>query len=66
EVLGRFEAEAEFSAEAIAQLRGLTPEVVIFFPTRRLSAGRAVQQVQEASPDAIIVGVESFTTAPRP
>jgi branched-chain amino acid transport system substrate-binding protein len=64
EVLGRFEAEAEFPAEALVELQSLAPEAVIFFPTRRLSAGRAVQQVQEASPNAIIVGVESFTNAP--
>jgi branched-chain amino acid transport system substrate-binding protein len=61
EVLGRFEAEAEFSAKVLAELQSLAPEAVIFFPARRLSPERAVQQVQEASPNAIIVGVESFT-----
>jgi ABC-type branched-subunit amino acid transport system substrate-binding protein len=62
--LGRFEAEAEFSAEVLAELQSLAPEAVIFFPVRRLSPERAVQQVQEASPNAIIVGVESFTDLP--
>jgi ABC-type branched-subunit amino acid transport system substrate-binding protein/sugar lactone lactonase YvrE len=64
EVLGRFEAEAEFSAEVLVELRSLAPEAAIFFPARRLSPERAVQQVQEASPKAIIVGVESFTNLP--
>jgi ABC-type branched-subunit amino acid transport system substrate-binding protein/sugar lactone lactonase YvrE len=64
EVLGRFEAEAEFSAEVLVELQSLAPEAVIFFPARRLSPERAVQQVQEASPNAIIVGVESFTNLP--
>jgi ABC-type branched-subunit amino acid transport system substrate-binding protein/sugar lactone lactonase YvrE len=64
EVLGRYEAEAEFSAKVLIELQSLAPEAVIFFPVRRLSPGRAVQQVQEATPNAIIVGVESFTNAP--
>jgi ABC-type branched-subunit amino acid transport system substrate-binding protein len=64
EVLGRFEAEAEFSAEALAELQSLAPEAVIFFPPRRLSPERAVQQVQEATPNAVIVGVESFSGLP--
>jgi ABC-type branched-subunit amino acid transport system substrate-binding protein len=64
EVLGRFEAEAEFSADVLVELQSLAPEAVIFFPVRRLSPGWAAQQVQEASPNAIIVGVESFTNAP--
>jgi ABC-type branched-subunit amino acid transport system substrate-binding protein len=64
EVLGRFEAEAEFSAEVLAELQSLAPEAVIFFPPRRLSPERAVQQVQEASPNAIIIGVESFSGLP--
>jgi ABC-type branched-subunit amino acid transport system substrate-binding protein len=64
EVLGRFEAEAEFSADVLVELQSLAPETVIFFPVRRLSPGRAAQQVQEASPNAIIVGVESFTNVP--
>jgi ABC-type branched-subunit amino acid transport system substrate-binding protein/sugar lactone lactonase YvrE len=64
EVLGRFEAEAEFSAEVLAELQSLAPEAVIFFPPRRLSPDRAVQQVQEASPNAIIIGVESFSGLP--
>lgn len=64
EVLGRFEAEAEFSAQVLAELQSLAPEAAIFFPARRLSPERAVQQVQEASPNAIIVGVESFANAP--
>jgi branched-chain amino acid transport system substrate-binding protein len=64
EVLGRFEAKAEFSAEVLAELQSLAPEAAIFFPTRRLGAERAVEQVQEASPNAIIVGVESFTDRP--
>jgi ABC-type branched-subunit amino acid transport system substrate-binding protein len=37
---------------------------VIFFPPRRLGPARAVQQVQEASPNAVIVGVESFSGLP--
>jgi ABC-type branched-subunit amino acid transport system substrate-binding protein/sugar lactone lactonase YvrE len=64
EVLGRYEAEAEFSAKALVELQSLAPEAVIFFPVRRLSPARAVQQVQEASPNAIMVGVESFTNVP--
>jgi ABC-type branched-subunit amino acid transport system substrate-binding protein len=64
EVLGRFEAEAEFSAKVLAELQSLAPEAVIFFPPRRLSPERAVQQVQEASPNAIIIGVESFSGLP--
>jgi branched-chain amino acid transport system substrate-binding protein len=64
EVLGQFEAEAEFSAEVSAELHSLAPEAVILFPVRTLSAERAVQQAQEASPNAIIVGVESFSDLP--
>jgi ABC-type branched-subunit amino acid transport system substrate-binding protein/DNA-binding beta-propeller fold protein YncE len=64
EVLGRFEAEAEFSVEVLGELRSLAPEAVVFFPPRRLSPERAVQQVQEASPNAIIIGVESFSGLP--
>jgi branched-chain amino acid transport system substrate-binding protein len=64
EALGRFEAEAEFSAQVLFELQSLAPEAVVFFPIRRLSPGRAVQQVQEADPNAIIVGVESFTNVP--
>jgi ABC-type branched-subunit amino acid transport system substrate-binding protein/sugar lactone lactonase YvrE len=64
EVLGRFEAEAEFSAQVLVELQSLAPEAAIFFPARRLSPERAVQQVQEASPNAIIVGVESFANEP--
>jgi branched-chain amino acid transport system substrate-binding protein len=64
EVLGRFEAEAEFSAKALVELQSLAPEAVIFFPPRRLSPERAVQQVQEASSNAIIIGVESFSGLP--
>jgi ABC-type branched-subunit amino acid transport system substrate-binding protein len=64
EVLGRFEAEAEFSADVLAEVQSLAPEAAIFFPARTLSPERAVQQVQEASPKAIIVGVESFTNLP--
>jgi ABC-type branched-subunit amino acid transport system substrate-binding protein/sugar lactone lactonase YvrE len=64
EVLGRFEAEAEFSAAVLVELQSLAPEAVIFFPARRLSPERAVQQAQEASPNTIIVGVESFTNLP--
>jgi len=63
-VLGRFEAEAEFSAEALVELQSLAPEAAIFFPARRLSPERAVQQMQEASPNAVIVGVESFANEP--
>jgi ABC-type branched-subunit amino acid transport system substrate-binding protein len=64
EVLGRYEAEAEFSEKALVELQSLAPEAVIFFPVRRLSPARAVQQVQEATPNAIIIGVESFTNVP--
>jgi ABC-type branched-subunit amino acid transport system substrate-binding protein/sugar lactone lactonase YvrE len=64
EVLGRFEAEAEFSTEVLVELRSLAPEAVIFFPVRTLSAERAVQQAQEAIPNAIIVGAESFSDLP--
>jgi branched-chain amino acid transport system substrate-binding protein len=64
EVLGRFETEAEFSAKVLAELQSLAPEAVIFFPPRRLGPARAVQQVQEATPNAIIVGVESFSGLP--
>jgi branched-chain amino acid transport system substrate-binding protein len=64
EVLGRFEAEAEFSADVLDELQGLAPEAIILFPSRRLSPDRAVQQAQDASPNAVIVGVESFTILP--
>jgi ABC-type branched-subunit amino acid transport system substrate-binding protein len=64
EVLGRFEAEAELSADVLVELRSLAPEAVIFLPARRLSPEWAVQQVQEARPNATIVGVESFTNLP--
>jgi ABC-type branched-subunit amino acid transport system substrate-binding protein/sugar lactone lactonase YvrE len=64
EVLGRFETEADFSARVLVELQSLALEAVIFFPPRKLSPERAVQQVQDASPDAIIIGVESFTDLP--
>jgi ABC-type branched-subunit amino acid transport system substrate-binding protein/sugar lactone lactonase YvrE len=64
QVLGRFEADVEFSAEDMAQLKALAPEAVILFPPRRLHSHRAVQQVQETGVEAVIVGVESFSHLP--
>jgi branched-chain amino acid transport system substrate-binding protein len=64
QVLGRFEAEVEFPAEDMAQLKALAPEAVISFPYRRLMPNRAVQQVQETDVEAVIVGVESFSQFP--
>jgi ABC-type branched-subunit amino acid transport system substrate-binding protein len=61
EVLGHFEAEVEFSAEAMAQVKTLAPEAVIFSPWRKLAPNRAVQQVQETGVEAVMVGVESFS-----
>jgi len=64
QVLGRFETDVEFPAEELAQLKALAPEAVISFPYRRLMPNRAVQQVQETSVEAVIVGVESFSQFP--
>ena len=64
QVLGRFEADVEFPAEDMAQVKALAPEAVLFFPYRRLMPNRAVQQVQETSVEAVIVGVESFSQFP--
>jgi branched-chain amino acid transport system substrate-binding protein len=64
EVMGRFEAEVEFPAEDIAQIKALAPEAVIFFSFRKLDTTRAVQQVLEAGVEAAIVGVEAFSAAP--
>ncbi len=63
-MLGRFEAEVEFPAEDMAQVKTLAPEAVILFPPRRLHSHRAVQQVQETGVEAVIVGVESFSHLP--
>jgi ABC-type branched-subunit amino acid transport system substrate-binding protein/sugar lactone lactonase YvrE len=64
QVLGRFEAEVEFPAEELAQLKTLAPEAVILFPPRRLMPHRTVQQVQETGVEAVIIGVESFSHLP--
>jgi ABC-type branched-subunit amino acid transport system substrate-binding protein len=64
QVLGCFEAEGEFPAEELAQLKTLAPEAVILFPARKLTPDRAVQQVQETGVEAVIIGVESFTNMP--
>jgi ABC-type branched-subunit amino acid transport system substrate-binding protein len=64
QVLSRFEADVEFLAEDMAQVRTLTPEAVIFFSFRKLDATRAVQQVQQTGLEAAIVGVEAFTGLP--
>lgn len=61
QVLGRFEADVEFSAEDMAQVKTLAPEAVIFSPHRRLAPNRAVQQVQETGVEAVMVGLESFS-----
>ena len=64
QVLGRFQAEVEFAAEDVAQLRMLAPEAAVFLPHRTLAPSRGVQQVLEAGVEAIIVGVETFTHWP--
>ena len=64
EVLGRFEAEGEFPAEDMAQLKTLAPEAVIFFSFRKLDTTRGVQQVLETGLEALIVGVEAFSALP--
>jgi branched-chain amino acid transport system substrate-binding protein len=64
QVVGRFETEVEFPADVMAQLEALAPEAVILFPARRLTPNRAVQQVQEAGVEAVIVGVETFSHLP--
>jgi branched-chain amino acid transport system substrate-binding protein len=64
QVLGRFEADVEFSAEELAQLKTLAPEAVIFSPWRRLTPNRAVQQVQEVGVEAVMVGLENFSQFP--
>ncbi len=61
QVLGRFEADVEFPAEDMAQVKTLAPEAVIFSPWRKLAPSRAVQQVQEMGVEAVMVGVESFS-----
>ncbi|HSR32544.1 MAG TPA: ABC transporter substrate-binding protein [Anaerolineae bacterium] len=61
QAVGRFEAEVEFPAEDMAQLKTLAPEAVIFFPARKLNVAWAVQQVLETGVGPVIVGVESFT-----
>jgi ABC-type branched-subunit amino acid transport system substrate-binding protein/sugar lactone lactonase YvrE len=65
QVLGRFEAEVEFPAEDMAQVKALAPEAVIFFPSRKLDVIQAAQQVLETDVDAVIVGVESFSGWPE-
>jgi ABC-type branched-subunit amino acid transport system substrate-binding protein/sugar lactone lactonase YvrE len=64
QVVGRFETEVEFPADAMAQLKALAPEAVILFPARRLTPNRAVQQVRETGVEAVIVGVETFVHLP--
>jgi ABC-type branched-subunit amino acid transport system substrate-binding protein/sugar lactone lactonase YvrE len=61
QAVGRFEAEVEFPAEDMAQLKALAPEAVVFFPARKLNVVWAVQQVLETGIEPAIVGVESFT-----
>jgi branched-chain amino acid transport system substrate-binding protein len=64
QVLSRFEADVEFPAEDMAQVRTLAPEAVVFFSFRKLDTTRAVQQVQETGLEAAIVGVEAFAALP--
>jgi ABC-type branched-subunit amino acid transport system substrate-binding protein/sugar lactone lactonase YvrE len=64
QVLGRFEADLEFPAEELVQLRTLAPEAVVFFSARKLDTARAVQQVLESGVEAAIVGVEAFSALP--
>jgi branched-chain amino acid transport system substrate-binding protein len=64
QVLGRFEADVEFSAEDMAQVKTLAPEAVIFSPWRRLTPNRAVQQVQETGVEVVMVGLENFSQFP--
>jgi len=64
QVSGRFEADLEFRAEELVQLRTLAPEAVVFFSARKLDTARAVQQVLESGVDAAIVGVEAFSALP--
>ena len=64
QVLGRFEAEVEFPAEDMAQLKALAPEAVILFPFRRLTPAQAAWQVQETGVEAVIAGVQSFSDWP--
>jgi ABC-type branched-subunit amino acid transport system substrate-binding protein len=58
QVLGRFEAEVEFPAEVMAQVKTLAPEAV---PARKLTPNRAVEQVLETGVEALIAGVQSFS-----
>jgi ABC-type branched-subunit amino acid transport system substrate-binding protein len=64
QVLGRFEAEVEFPAEDMAQLKALAPEAVILFPFRRLTPIQAAHQVLETGVEALIAGVQSFSDWP--
>jgi branched-chain amino acid transport system substrate-binding protein len=64
QVLRRFEADVEFAAEDMAQLKRLAPEAVIYCSYRKLDTTRAVQQVQETGLEAAIVGVEAFVGVP--
>jgi len=64
QVLGRFEAEVEFPAEDMAQLKALAPEAVILFPFRRLTPAQAAWQVLEMGVEAVIAGVQSFSDWP--
>jgi ABC-type branched-subunit amino acid transport system substrate-binding protein len=64
QVLGRFEAEVEFPAEDMAQLKALAPEAVILFPFRRLTPIQAAHQVLETGVETVIAGVQSFSDWP--
>jgi hypothetical protein len=64
QVLGRFEAEVEFPAEDMAQVKTLAPEAVILFPFRRLTPSQAAWQVLETGVEAVIAGVQSFSDWP--
>jgi ABC-type branched-subunit amino acid transport system substrate-binding protein len=64
QVLGRFEAEVEFPAEDMAQLKALAPEAVILFPFRRLTPIQAAHQVLETGVETVIAGVQSCSDWP--
>jgi ABC-type branched-subunit amino acid transport system substrate-binding protein/sugar lactone lactonase YvrE len=64
QVPGRFEADLEFQAEELVQLRNLAPEAVVFFSARKLDTARAVEQVLESGVEVAIVGVEAFSALP--
>ncbi len=64
QVPARFEADLEFRAEELVQLRTLAPEAIVFFSARKLDTARVVQQVLESGVEAAIVGVEAFSALP--